>query len=214
MPGEHERLKSTLDFVFRPEATTSKGQRELTLLGLLAHGEPITVEALANAQDQPIEDVRQALWASPDIEYDDQGRIIGAGLTLRPTPHQFEIDGQTLYTWCAMDTLIYPRMLGRSARVTSPCHSTGTPIHLVISDSAVTSVSPPTVVVSLVSPDDLTSVRSAFCNHVHFFASADAAHPWLDQHPEATILPVADAYELGRDLTGSSCEDTAHDACY
>jgi hypothetical protein len=39
-----------------------------------------------------------------DTEYDAHGRVVfGSGLTLRPNPHRFEVDGRTLYTWCALD---------------------------------------------------------------------------------------------------------------
>ncbi|WP_225859530.1 organomercurial lyase [Streptomyces albicerus] len=43
-------------------------------------------------------------------------------------------------------------------------------------------------------------MRVSFCNQVHFFASADAAKGWLTEHPDARVLPVADAYEVGRPL--------------
>lgn len=191
MTTEREQITSTLDAVFRPETTTTEGWRGLTLLRLLARGEPVTIEELAAAHGQPTEDVRHALANSPDIEYDDQGRIVGAGLTLQSTPHRFEIDGRQLYTWCAMDTLIYPRLLGRPAHVTSPCQVTGAPIRLSIDGTGITSIDPATAIVSLVTPDDLTSVRAAFCNYVHFFASEQAARPWLADHPDASVLPVA-----------------------
>jgi hypothetical protein len=61
--------------------------------------------------------VRQALARLPDTEYDETGRIIGYGITLDPTPHRFEVDGRRLYTWCALDTLIFPAVLCRAARV-------------------------------------------------------------------------------------------------
>lgn len=203
MTTEREQLASTLDSVFRPETNTAEGWRGVTLLRLLAKGEPVAIEDLAAAHGQPVADVRRALTTSPDIEYDDEGRIVGAGLTLRPTAHRFEIDGQQLYTWCAMDTLVYPRLLNRPAHVTSPCHVTGTPIHLTVDDTGVTSADPATAVVSLVACDDITSVRTAFCNHVHFFASEHAARPWLDDHPDASVLPVAEAYDLAREATSS-----------
>ncbi|GDY33535.1 hypothetical protein GTS_51680 [Gandjariella thermophila] len=62
-------------------------------------------------------------------------------------------------------------------------------------------IQPATAVVSLVTPGDMTSVRSAFCNHVDFFASPDAAPDWLAEHPGMSVLPVADAYQLGHPLT-------------
>ncbi|NKQ55629.1 organomercurial lyase MerB [Amycolatopsis sp. K13G38] len=209
MSTEREQITSTLDSVFRPETDVTGGWRALTLLRLLARGEPVTIEDLAAAHGQPVREVRRALASTPDIEYDEAGRIVGAGLTLRPTPHRFEIDGLVLYTWCAMDTLVYPRLLGRPAHVTSPCRTTGARIHLTIDDTGVTSIDPPTAVVSLVTPDDLASVRTAFCNHVHFFASQDAARPWRADHPDASVLPVAEAYDFGSDVTAASCQHTS-----
>ncbi|WP_199429520.1 organomercurial lyase MerB [Qaidamihabitans albus] len=213
MTTGHERIASTLDSVFRPDTDVSGGWRGITLLRLLARGEPVTLGALAAAHGQPVEDVRRALATSPDIEYDGHGRIVGAGLTLRPTPHRFEIDGRVLYTWCAMDTLVYPRLLASPARITSPCQATGAPIDLAVDDTGVTEIDPATAVVSLVTPGDLTSVRTAFCDHVHFFVSRQAARPWLAGHPDASLLPVAGAYDLGRDLVDSSCRPGGTESC-
>ena len=183
------------------------------LLQLLAAGEPVDIEALAGATGKTADDVRQALAGMPDTEYDDTGRIVGSGLTQRPTPHRFEVDGHTLYTWCALDTLIFPAVLDRPAQVESPCHATGQPIRLQVEPERVISVDPATVVVSIVTPDDLSSVRSAFCNQVHFFASAEAAAGWLDQHPDGTVLPVVDAYQLGRPLTQTLQGPPQTDCC-
>ena len=144
--------------------------------------------------------VRQALAAAPDTEYDDAGRIVGAGITLNPTPHRFEVDGQQLYTWCALDTLVFPAVLGKPATVSSPCHATGELVRVQVAPDGVTSVDPATAVVSLVAPDDCCEVRSAFCNQVHFFSSREAALPWLAEHPGASVVPVAAAYRLGRPI--------------
>ncbi|WP_216215712.1 organomercurial lyase [Amycolatopsis aidingensis] len=153
-----------MDIVFRPETSSDHECRGLALLWRLAEGEPVTLLALAAAQGQPVATVQRALAGWPDVEYDEQGRIVGAGPILRPTRHRFEIEGRRLYTWCAMDTLVYPRLLGRPARITSACHALGTPIHLTIDDTGVTGLEPPTAVISLVTPEDLTSARSAFCS--------------------------------------------------
>jgi alkylmercury lyase len=68
----------------------------------------------------------------PDLETDEQGRIVGSGLTLRPTPHRFALDGRQLYTWCALDTLILPVVLEQGATVESPGHGAGTTILLTV----------------------------------------------------------------------------------
>lgn len=170
------------------------------LLDLLANGKPVSVEDLAAATDRSTDDVRAALAAQADTEFDEQGRIVGNGITLRPTPHRFVVDGIQLYTWCALDTLIFPALLGRRAEIESPSHANGTPVRLTVDPDGVTSVDPATAVVSLVTPDTTGSIRGAFCNEVHFFATADEAAGWLEQHPGASVVPVADAYQLGRPL--------------
>ena len=184
-----------------------------SLLRLLAHGEPVTLDQLATATGRSAEEIRHALQAMPDTEYDEHGRIIGSGITLKPTPHRFETGGATLYTWCALDTLIFPATLGQSAQVESPCHSTGAPIRLTVEPDRVRDVEPQTGMVSIVTPDDLVSVRASFCNHVHFFADADAAAPWLAEHPGGSVLPVADAYQLGRQLDAAQSEEPEPGGC-
>jgi alkylmercury lyase len=99
----------------------------------------------------------------PDVELDDHGRIVGYGLTLRETPYRVEVDGKRLHTWCALDTLVFPTLLGRSARIYSSRHGTGTPIRITVEPTGVTSVDPETAVVSIVGPVEQSSVRSAFC---------------------------------------------------
>jgi alkylmercury lyase len=171
------------------------------LLQLLAQGQPVTADQLAAATGRTTEEIRDVLSANPDTEYDEHGRVVGSGLTQRPTPHRFEVDGRTLYTWCALDTLIFPAVLGLTAQVSSPCHATGTTIRVTVEPDRVTAIEPADAVVSVVTPDTATSIRSAFCDQVHFFSSHAAAQPWLKVHPGATVLPIADAHQLGRPLT-------------
>ena len=184
---------------------STSGQRSGTgallgrpLLRLLAQGEPVTIDQLATATGRSTTEVRQALAAAPDTEYDNAGRIVGSGITLNPTPHRFEIDGKQLYTWCALDTLVFPAILGKPATVSSPCHATGELVRVQVTPAGVTSVDPATAVVSLVTPNDCCEVRSTFCNQVHFFSSREAALPWLAEHPGTSVVPVAAAYRLGR----------------
>src|SRR5713226_9293593 len=56
---------------------------------------------------------------------DDQGRVLGfGGLAAARMHHRFEVDGRTLGTWCAWDSLFIPEILGRRARVASPTRRT------------------------------------------------------------------------------------------
>ncbi len=171
------------------------------LLRLLADGDPVGIDDLAAAAALTADEVRARLAAMPDTEYDDQGRIIGQGLTLRPTRHRFTVAGEELYTWCALDTLIFPTLIGRPARIESVSPASGDTIRVTVDPTAgVTSVEPITAVVSLVDPGNLPSIRSSFCNQVHYFTSPEDAGGWLAEHPEGRVLSVAEAFGLGRNL--------------
>ncbi|WP_026548746.1 organomercurial lyase MerB [Arthrobacter sp. Br18] len=193
-------MTNSIDQVTDRLASTETGMQPwlwLPLLKLLAQGDPVDTADLAAATGRPLEEIRTALEAMADTEYDESGRIIGQGLTQRPTHHRFEVDGQQLYTWCALDTLIFPTLLGTSARIESAYKATGTPVRVTAGPAGVTGVEPAGAVVSLVNPDDMSSVRSSFCNQVHFFASPEEAQPWIDSHPGGTVIPVEEAYALG-----------------
>lgn len=170
------------------------------LIQLLSTGEPVSVEQLADATGRTREELVRMLQQAPSIEFDAQGNIVGAGLTLRPTPHRFEVDGRTLYTWCALDALMFPALLGRTVHVSSPTPGTGTPVRVTVTPEGVEAIDPPTALVSIVKLTADPDIREAFCNEVHFFSAADVAEAWLGQHPGALLLSVAEAFTLGRRL--------------
>jgi len=168
------------------------------LLRLLSHGEPVTIVELAAAAGQASNVVQRAEAGWNDTEYDPQGRIVGWGLTLRPTPHRVTVDGKQLYTWCALDTLFFPAVIGRPAHIESPCVATGTPIRLTVDPTAgVSALDPPTAVVSIVTPEQMNSIRSTFCNP-----------DWQCKHPGMEVLSVVDAHRASRPLSEMLLDDS------
>lgn len=172
------------------------------LLRALAGGHPVTVDDLAHTTARSAAEVRAGLSGLSDTEYDRHGAVVGHGITLRETPHRFTVDGQQLYTWCALDTLIVPTVLGRPAQIVSPTPGSGELVSLDIDPATgITALDPATAVISVLVPDrGSTSVRAAFCDQVHFFATPTAAERWLTEHPGATVLAVHEAFDLGRRL--------------
>ena len=146
-----------------------------------------------------------AVWQQrSDVAYDGDGQVVGFGLSLVPTAHQFTINSQTLYTWCALDTFLYTALLGQPSAVVSHCPVTAQPITLAMTPEGVTELSPASSVISLVIPDGSIADcrRNAFCNYGHFFATAEAGRTWLSGHPNGIILSIADAHRLGQLLAG------------
>ncbi len=175
----------------------------LPLIRLLSNGHPVSLEQLATALERPSEEVTEVLRQFEDIVSDEDGCIVGAGLSLLPTPYRFEVNGHVLYTWCALDTLIFPVWLGRSAQVSSACPATGQPIHLRVSPERLEHLDPSSGVMSLLIQDGLATccnIREAFCAYSQFFSSREAAAPWLSQTPSAHLLPIEEAFTLGQKL--------------
>jgi alkylmercury lyase len=167
-------------------------------LDLLARGKPASPEEIAAASAKSPEEVRAALDRFPSAEWNEQGRVVGLGLTLQLTPHRLELEGRTLFAWCALDALLFPALLGRPASIESPCRGTGELVHIEVTSAGIEVVEPPSAVVSIVAARDLANFRRVSCNNAHFFSSPEAASRWLKKHPEATILSVEDAFQLGR----------------
>jgi alkylmercury lyase len=180
-------------------------------LALLAKGKPASPEEIAAASSKSPEEVRAALERFPSAEWDEQGRVIGLGLTLQLTPHRLELEGRTLFAWCALDSLLFPILLERPASIESPCRGTGELVHIEVTSAGIEAVEPPSAVVSIVAARDLTNFRRVSCNNAHFFSSPEAASRWLEKHPEATILCVEDAFRLGR-LIAEGLSDISHSA--
>jgi alkylmercury lyase len=173
------------------------------LLRLIARGRPVDLAELAAESGHPAPVLDRILGAQPGTEWDDEGRLVGFGLSLRPTAHRYLVGGHTLYTWCATDTLLFTVILGTDAVAESTCPATGQAIRLEITPDAVTSVSPTGAVVSQRHSGDLVSdLRAEVCDHGHFFASETAASAWVAAHPDGEILSVTDAFDNSR----TACE--------
>ncbi len=174
----------------------------------LAQGEPVPLEDLATALDLRMPEVK-ALLQSEQLKgwvFYDQDRIIGfRGLAVREMPHRFVVDGRTLYTWCAIDSLFIPEILGQTAQVESRDPKTGTLIRLTVTPDGVQDAQPADTVMSILLGDpevvktNPTKVMASFCHHIFFLESPETGADWTAQHGEGTFLVTLDeAFALGK----------------
>jgi alkylmercury lyase len=176
---------------------------QLPLLRLLALGEPVSWGQLAEELGEPVERVHARLGSWEELVVDEHGRILGAGLSLVPTPYRFVLGDRLLFTWCAFDTLLFPCWLGQPARVEAECPESGTPIRLEVTPARLARLEPTTAVISLRLPaavEPCPNVRAAFCEYSRFFASPEATVRWQAQTPEGIVLPLAAGWQLARRL--------------
>jgi alkylmercury lyase len=177
----------------------------------LAHGRPLPAAqvdgCIANLGIAP-DAARQFLRQVTERDASDQ--VVGAlGLSLQDHPHQVSVDGVALSAWCAEDTLFLPAVLQQTATIASPSPVSGQLIRLRVSPERVEEVSPAGAVVSLVlvdpSPEHMASVEaiwSAFCRHIHFFATRDEAEGWATGtgRDDIAILSVDEGFAWQRPI--------------
>lgn len=167
----------------------------------LAKGRPVPLARLATLLDLPQTAIAGVL-AGRTVLFDGDGAVMGfGGLTVAEMPpHHFRVDGRTLYTWCAWDSLFIPRILGRTIEVASRDPVTRRPIVLTVAPDRVQEVNPADAVVSFLVPERALdrNVIANFCHFVHFFGSEETGRTWTAGHPGTFLLSLEDAFALGR----------------
>ena len=198
-----EQLTEHLVAWFKQTLSPEHRRLFVPTLQQLTTGQPVEPERLAPQAGLPV-DQTQALLRQTPSEWDPSGtRLVGLGLTSKPTRHRFQVHGHNLYTWCAVDAMFFPMLIGAPARIQSPCVATGHLIQIDLTPAGVEHVEPSSAVVSVVTPaTNVSEVRRAVCAAQNFFRSAEAASQWQAQHPEALLLPVTDMFQLHRRVVG------------
>lgn len=184
-----------------PELGPTERRVAVALYRGLAEGRPVAPDALAAGVGLTEDEVTALLGSWPGVFTDDAGGVIGFwGLALAETRHRLDLDGLTLYAWCAWDALFLPEILGRPARVFSPCPVTGETVSLRVGVSGVSELSPSGAVLSLLWPEQSFDehILTSFCHYIFFFASEQAGREWVGKHPGTFLLPVEDGFRLGQ----------------
>jgi alkylmercury lyase len=185
-----------------PKLNPAEQTIALSLMRILAKGEPVSDPDIAAALRIPESRIRETVGAWPGVFRDEQDRVIGfMGLSvLEFGEHRIDIGGRALSAWCAWDTLFLPELLGTTAGVRSRCPRTGAEVSMTVSLDGPIDPRPAGAVLSFLAPErpfDADVVRS-FCHFVHFFASEWAAAEWTARHPGTFTLSIEDGYRLGQ----------------
>jgi alkylmercury lyase len=190
-----------------PEFSPAEQRAGQALLALLTQGEPVSAAQLASAlgiQAEKAERYLQDSGLSALVLSNDMGSALGFfGLSTVPTDHRLIINGRTLWTWCAADTLFLPELIGATASVESNDPMTGQAVTLTVSPTGVQSSQPDGIVVSMNSPEaweTTSAVRLIVtaCHFIHFFGSLESGRQWTESHPDTALLTLDEAFAFGR----------------
>lgn len=175
----------------------------------LARGQRLTIAQFAQALGTSVdaaETLVNSSALSPFIHKDEGSRIQGFwGLSATPTHHKLTVDGRTLWTWCALDSLFMPELLVATADIESRDPETAELIRLRVSPDHIQAAAPADVVVSLGRPEtwdstSATRVIATACHFIFFFVSRASGERWQAKHPEpeTALLSLNEAFEYGR----------------
>ena len=185
-----------------PKLTPKEQSVSLQLYRMLSAGAPVAPDDVGKSLSIPVNTIKSILEKWPGVFYDDGGKIHGYwGLATEKMGHLFEVDGKTLYAWCAWDTLFMPQLIGKSAKVESTCPVTKETIRLTVMPNRIENTKPDDIAVTFLLPDaggDSENVQASFCHFIYFFSSGDAADEWIAEHPETFKLSIIEAFELGK----------------
>jgi alkylmercury lyase len=174
---------------------------------LMSSGGPVEPAAIAKAvSNVSVDLVNERLSSWPGVFRDGSGRVVGFwGHAIERLDPEYRLiaDGRTTYAWCALDTLFIPGIIGKAVRVEATDPISGEPVSLVVDREGAREINPASALVSMVIPDGPFGydVIESFCHKVLFFASEVTGTKWIAEHEATTLLPVEQAFELGRVLT-------------
>lgn len=180
----------------------------LRMLRLLASGTPVTRQTAEHAAaDRGIDPSTARQLLDAWTERDEDGDIVGLGITYNPTPHQITIDGHQMWAWCALDTLIFAVALDRAITVESAAPDSDQTVHLRVSPDGITDIRPDSAVVTWPARDNdqvdissTTAIWGTFCHHSYFFPTRTDAQRWATSRDDIEILTLDEGFAIAREL--------------
>jgi alkylmercury lyase len=165
---------------------------------LLARGAPVPAHDLARALDWSPARVEAALAALPSCERDDNGDVIGAGLSLSRGPHLLEIGRRRFFAARTMDVLVLAGLIDRDFVVSCSCTATGARIRIGANALGLGEGAPCGVVAFVPGPLQ-ASLRGAPAD-ARLFRSKGDAEPWVSVGPRGTLLSLKSVLQIGADF--------------
>ena len=182
----------------------------IRLLEELTKGEPVSKEHASEVLGVPEEQIAKMFKAidASNGQFDDQGNFVGMVLTLKPTRHSFRVNGNDMYAWCSLDTILLPGILEAEGEIESTDPVTGETIRLTVTADQVVIVEPAGAVTSIFVPgktptetkdgQPVIGAESKVCRSMLFYASRESAEQALENFPNIAIFTIEEAFNLAR----------------
>lgn len=142
----------------------------------------------------------EAMLEKESLMVTDDGRIDGiAGVTARPTRHQLTVEGRTVHTWCAFDSVGIPAALEATATARTTCGECGREIEVHVTDGA---IEPGGLwgFLPTLSDDGGFRLISTFCSRANLFCDGDHLERWYEAagRPDGEAYTIDELADIGR----------------
>lgn len=152
---------------------------------------------------------------SSQAAFDEAGLEVGreALVSDEPTRHQADLGSETVHTYCLMDGLVLPFVVGGDVELATSDPWTGEAIRVHVDRDGL-EASPETAVMSVGAPPmaeedggpglpadlDHDRAHDNLCPYINGFRTRENHQAWADEHRAvaSTAVPVDAAYELAR----------------
>ena len=142
-------------------------------------------------------------------QLDDQGNFIEMALTLKPTRHSFRVNGNDMYAWCSLDTILLPGIPEAEGEIESKDPVTGKTIRLTVTADQVVELEPADAVTSIFVPgktptetkdsQPVIGADSEVCRSMLFYESRETAEQALENYPNIAVFTIEEAFDLARE---------------
>jgi len=167
---------------------------------LMGAGKPVPVSLVASATGLTTDTAREALRLveSAGMAETDEDSVVGIdGLTTRGTRHQIELDGVSLWTWCAYDIIGIAAALEAEAEGVTACGWCNERIEVAIRGGRPLA----SQTVGWLPSESCSNVMEQFCPSALFFCSLEHLERWRSEtdQPSGSALGLNELAERGVD---------------
>ena len=158
---------------------------------LVTAGKPVGFNLVAAATSLTPDTTRRALRLveSAGMAETNEDRVVGIdGLTTRATRHEIELNGVSLWTWCAYDIVGIAAALGADAAGETACGWCNRPIEVAVRKGRPAGGT----TVGWLPKESCSNVMEQFCPSALFFCSVEHLERWRAE----TDRPSGEALDL------------------